>query len=50
MEEILKLTFAQYVKKRFTELLKKGMNGEKAYTIAVGEYVNAAVEKAKKNA
>lgn len=46
--EILKLTFSQYVKRRFGELLKKGTNGEKAYTIAVAEYVKAAVDQAKR--
>lgn len=49
-EEILKMSLGQYVKKRFAELLKKGTNGEKAYTIAMGEYVKAYVDRAKKGA
>lgn len=50
MDEILKLSLAQYVKKRFAQLLKEKVNAERAYTIAVGEYVNAALQKAKKEA
>lgn len=50
MEEILKYTFSQYVKRRFAELRKEGVNGEIAYTRAVGEYVDAALKQVKKEA
>ena len=50
MNPILKLSFSKYVKTRFAELLKQGVDGEKAYTIAAGEYIKAALDQSKKNA
>lgn len=46
-KEILSYSFGQYVKRRFSELLKQGVNGEKAYTTAVAEYVKAAMAETK---